>query len=51
VAAFAEVLKRSPYADAAFLPLCEQIFNEQATRDPDRAELASLFARLKPLLR
>jgi Ca-activated chloride channel family protein len=51
VAAFAEILKASPFADRGFLPLIETIVNEQANRDADRAELAGLFAKAKVMLR
>jgi hypothetical protein len=50
VAAFAEILKRSPYADRAFLPAIETIVAEQAARDTDRSEFAQLFARATGLL-
>jgi Ca-activated chloride channel family protein len=50
VAAFAEILKRSPYADRAFLPSIEAIVAEQAARDTDRTEFSQLFARAKGLL-
>jgi Ca-activated chloride channel homolog len=50
VAAFAEILKKSPYADRAFVPLIETIVSQQAVLDADRAEFAQLFARAKALL-
>jgi Ca-activated chloride channel homolog len=50
VAAFAEILKRSPFADRNALPLIEAVVAEQAERDADRAEFAQLFAKAKPLL-
>jgi Ca-activated chloride channel family protein len=50
VAALAEILKGSPYADRAALPTIEAIVTQQAGRDADRAELAALFAKAKPLL-
>jgi Ca-activated chloride channel family protein len=50
VAALAEILKHSPYADRSFLPQIEAILNAEAAHDADRAELASLFGRIKPRL-
>jgi Ca-activated chloride channel family protein len=50
VAAFAEILKRSPFADRAALPTIEAIVTEQQDRDADRAEFATLFAKAKALL-
>jgi Ca-activated chloride channel family protein len=50
VAAFAEILKGSPYADQTALPTIETIANQQKARDADRAEFAALFAKAKALL-
>jgi Ca-activated chloride channel family protein len=50
VAAFAEILKHSPFADRNALPVIEAVAAEQAGRDTDRAEFARLFAKAKPLL-
>jgi Ca-activated chloride channel family protein len=50
IAAFAEILKQSPFADRNALPLIETIVGEQAERDQDRAEFAQLFIRAKALL-
>jgi len=50
IAAFAEILKNSPFADKGFLPQIEQIVNAQAGRDQDRAEFAQLFAKVKTKL-
>ena len=50
VAAFAEILKHSPFADRNALPVIEAVAAEQAGRDADRAEFAQLFAKAKPLL-
>ncbi|MES1207445.1 MAG: von Willebrand factor type A domain-containing protein [Pseudomonadota bacterium] len=50
VAAFAEILKQSPFADRAFLPQITDIVAAQATRDTDRQEFATLFAKAKTLL-
>ncbi|MEO8180457.1 MAG: von Willebrand factor type A domain-containing protein [Deltaproteobacteria bacterium] len=43
VAAFAEILKGSPYANASQLPALDAIFAGQADRDPDRAAFYRLF--------
>ena len=50
IAAFAEILKKSPFADRGFLPQIEQIVTAQAGRDRDRAEFAALFAKIQPRL-
>ncbi len=50
VAAFAEILKQSPYADVESLDAIEAIVEKQATRDDDRAEFAELFAQARQLL-
>lgn len=50
IAAYAELLKQSPYADAAFLPEIERIVTAQAARDVDRGEFAALFAKAKAKL-
>ena len=50
MAAFSEILKHSPFADRATLPVIESIATEQAGRDADRAEFAQLFAKAKPLI-
>ena len=50
MAAFSEILKHSPFADRATLPVIESIATEQAGRDADRAEFAQLFAKAKPLV-
>jgi Ca-activated chloride channel family protein len=50
VAALAEILKGSPYADRSFLPQIAGIIAEQAGRDADRAEMAALFAKIKSRL-
>ena len=50
IAAFAEILKGSPFADRANLPLIESVVAQQAARDQDRMEFASLFTRAKGLL-
>jgi len=50
IAAFAEILKHSPFADRNALPVIETVVGEQAARDTDRAEFAQLYARAKPLL-
>jgi len=50
VAAFAEILKHSPFADRNALPIIEAVVAEQAERDADRAEFAQLFAKAKAML-
>jgi Ca-activated chloride channel family protein len=50
VAAFAEILKHSPFADRNALPIIEAVAAEQAGRDADRAEFGELFAKAKPML-
>jgi Ca-activated chloride channel family protein len=50
VAAFAEILKQSPYGDAAFLPQVEQIVTANANDDADRTEFVSLFGTAQTLL-
>jgi Ca-activated chloride channel family protein len=48
IAAFAEILKRSPYADAAHLDVIGNIANAQAGADADRAEFLRLFNLARP---
>ncbi len=50
VAAYAEILKQSPYAELGHLDIIGQIAAAQAERDADRAEFASLFDKALPLL-
>jgi Ca-activated chloride channel family protein len=50
VAALAEILKGSPYAMPDELDAIEAILEAQADRDRDRAQLATLFARARPML-
>jgi len=50
MAAYAEILKHSPFADRNALPVIETVTAEEAGRDADRAEFAELFAKAKPLL-
>jgi len=50
VAAFAEILKKSPYADRAFVPMIETIVAQQVVLDADRLEFGQLFARARALL-
>jgi Ca-activated chloride channel family protein len=47
IAAFAEILKQSPFADKSFLPQIGQIVEAQVTRDRDRLEFAQLFAKAR----
>jgi len=51
VAAFAEILKGSPYGDPAELDAIEQLVVRPVHEDfPDRAEFATLFAQARDLL-
>jgi Ca-activated chloride channel family protein len=50
VAAFAEILKHSPFADRNALTVIDGVVSEQATRDADRAEFAQLYAKARQLL-
>jgi Ca-activated chloride channel family protein len=47
IAAFAEILKQSPFADRKFLPQIESIVKAQAARDQDRGEFNELFAKIQ----
>lgn len=51
VAAFAEILKDSPYADLELLPQIDEVVHAQAALDPERSEFVQLFDRLLPSLR
>ena len=50
VAALAEILKGSPYADKSFLPTIRSICAAQASRDADRQEFDALLEKIVPLL-
>lgn len=50
VAAFAEILKKSPFADRNFLPEIERVAKAQSARDPDRTEFAELLGKIRPRL-
>jgi Ca-activated chloride channel family protein len=50
VAALAELLKGSPYADRAFLTTLRNIVAAQAGRDPERKEFATLLEKVVPRL-
>jgi Ca-activated chloride channel family protein len=50
IAAFAEVLKRSPYAAEVSLDALNAVFEAQAGRDAARAEFYTLFQRARELL-
>jgi Ca-activated chloride channel family protein len=50
VAALAEILKTSPYANKSFLPTIQAIATQQTGRDKDRAEFATLLANIAPKL-
>jgi Ca-activated chloride channel family protein len=46
VAALAEMLKTSPYADKSLVPSIRSIAAEQSSRDADRAEFATLLEKI-----
>ena len=46
VAALAEILKTSPYADKSLVPTIRSIAAAQASRDADRAEFATLLEKI-----
>jgi len=50
VAAFAEMLKKSPFADPTFLPEIDAVVAAQAARDGDRTEFAQLYQVARTLL-
>ncbi|TNF23492.1 MAG: DUF3520 domain-containing protein [Deltaproteobacteria bacterium] len=50
IAAFAEILKGSPYGDVAHLDLIGTVVGEQADADPDRGEFSTLFQAARALL-
>jgi Ca-activated chloride channel family protein len=50
LAAFAEILKQSPYAEPGALAALEATFAAQAARDDDRGEFLDLFTRTKATL-
>jgi Ca-activated chloride channel family protein len=50
VASFAELLKRSPYADGAALDTIARVFESQRDRDADRQEFYGLFKSARALL-
>jgi Ca-activated chloride channel family protein len=50
IAAFAEILKRSPFADPIALTAIDGIVAEQAARDQDRAEFATLYTKARSML-
>jgi Ca-activated chloride channel family protein len=50
IAALAEILKGSPYAEPAAMPQIAAIVAADAPRDADRSELAVLLARARTLL-
>jgi Ca-activated chloride channel family protein len=50
IAAFAEILKHSPFADRGALPIIDAVVSEQAARDADRTEFAQLYGKARPLL-
>jgi len=50
IAAFAEILKQSPFADPTYLPEIDAVVQAQATRDGDRTEFSQLYAHARQLL-
>ena len=50
VAALAELVKGSPYADPSHISRIGEIFAAQAGRDSDRAELGQLFEDVRSQL-
>lgn len=48
IAAYAEILKQSPYADSGHLEVIGNVARAQAHRDEDRAEFARLFQTALP---
>ena len=50
IAAFAEILKDSPYADIAHLDAIEEIVRAQATRDEERTRFERHFQRARVFL-
>ncbi len=50
LAAFAEILKGSPYAEPSKLDAIQAVLDAQASRDADRAELAALVRQARVLM-
>ena len=50
IAAFAEILKQSPYATPNKLDVLRQVFESQAERDGERKEFLSLFDKARSFL-
>ncbi len=50
MAAFAEILKESPYANADGLSTIEDIVTEKSWLDSDRTEFVALFNKAKPMI-
>ena len=50
IAAFAEILKESPYAEPAWLTRIEEIVTAENWLDPDRSEFVTLFDKAVPLI-
>jgi len=50
IAAFAEILKKSPFADPTYLPEIDAVVAAQAARDGDRTEFAQLYGVARALL-
>jgi Ca-activated chloride channel family protein len=51
IAAFAEILKKSPYANPGHLDIIGNIANAQANSDADRGEFLQLFTAARPRIR
>lgn len=50
IAAYAELLRHSPFADKKAIDQMEAVFKEQSTRDTDRKEFYNLYLKTKPSL-
>jgi len=50
IAAFAEILKKSPFADPTYLPEIDAVVAAQAARDGDRTEFGQLYGIARTLL-
>jgi Ca-activated chloride channel family protein len=50
IAAFAEILKQSPFADRSYMGTIGTIVSEQAARDEDRTEFGELFGKARDLM-
>lgn len=50
IAAYAEILRHSPFADKTVISKLDELFKEQSSRDSDRKEFYSLYLKTKPAL-